>query len=247
MREPLAPPVGRGAGARLVERAALLALGVAGAQAALRALWLGDGGVGSAGQLALLGAASVTLCLTALAFAPPARAGRRSLAALSLGLGWSLVPWALLADWLLVSTHHRPLGAVTFAAFALAVALPCVLGARRLLAFGRDGERGRAALRLGRALALIGAAVVLVLVLLALVDHEQVRSGLVDATSALAAMILVAAGSAARWPARAPRWAPLLCAGVWAATLWLVLTQPDVRATVKSAPIIAGVVGLVLR
>jgi hypothetical protein len=153
----------------------------------------------------------------------------------------------LLGEWLLASTHHRPLGAVTFAASAALVALLAVFGARRLIAAGREGQRGRAALRLGRALALAGVATVLVLVLRFSAEHEQVRSSLPDAGLGLAAALIVAVSSAARWPARAPRWAPLLCVVVWAAALWLVLAQPEVRATVKSAPLIGGVVGLTLR
>jgi hypothetical protein len=243
------PPATRGSHAASLQRSALVCLAGAALWVVLRASLFGSATASIAGQVALGGAASSTLGLTALAFAPVRprqHESRAGLAALSLGLGWALVPWALLAHWLRVATHHRPLGAVTFALAASAIALVSVLAARRLVALGHEGQRGRAALRLGRALALVGAAALFALVLRAVAGHEQVRSGLVDVGLALAALSGVAACSAARWPERAPRWAPLVCVGVWATTL-LLLAQPDVRATVKSAPIIAGVVGLVLR
>jgi hypothetical protein len=244
-----ARPVARGTRAGPLERGALVCLVGAVPWTVLHSLWLGSPAAGLADQVALAGAASSTLGLTAIAFAPVRpreHESRAGLAAVSLGLGWALVPWALLAQWLLASTHHRPLGAVTFAGAASAMGLVSVLAARRLVAFGRT-ERGRAALRLGRALALLGAAAIVVLVSSTVAEREQVRSGLVDVGIAVAAVSSIAVCSAARWPERAPRWAPLVCVGVWAVTLCLVFTQPDVRATVKSAPIIAGVVGLVLR
>lgn len=109
---------------------------VAGAMAAVPALARG-------GSVGLLG---VALC--SMAFAAPVCLGLRTLSAswlawLALTLAASFTPLALGADALVRTTHHRPLGAVTFAVFACVLlaamgllvrrAMPYLLGRKLLL------------------------------------------------------------------------------------------------------------------
>jgi hypothetical protein len=68
-----------------------------------------------------------------------------------------------------------------------------------------------------------------------------------DAVLGLLLTILVVASPMVRWPARIARGMPRVCVGVWVLTLGLLGISPEVRATVKSAPLVAGVVGLALR
>ncbi len=100
----------------------------AGALAAVPALARG-------GSVALVGVALCSMALAAPICVGLRRLGSGFLTWLSLTLTAALVPLAVFAEWLVKTTHHRPLGAVTFAVFALALVCGAGLVARRLLAF----------------------------------------------------------------------------------------------------------------
>jgi hypothetical protein len=220
--------------------------------AAPSALWpvTGQAAVRAIDYLALVGCGSFSLWLVALSW--PGRHARNSTrkwqAALSLGLGLALAPWSALGYWILVATHHRPLGAVTFAVGAALIAFSSVATARWCLALASTRPRW------GRRL--VSAAVLLALVSGGGAAWLLARAGWADpvlgallfqvALGALLALLVLAAPVAGRAGA-AGRWALPVCAGVWLVTLWLVRSDADVRATVKSTPILAGIVGLTLR
>jgi hypothetical protein len=200
--------------------------------------------------LALVGCGSFGLWLVALSW--PGRharsATRKWQAALSLGLGLALAPWSALGYWILVATHHRPLGAVTFAVGAAVIALACVATARWCLALASARPHvGKPLLVAATLLAVAsGGGAVWLLARAGWADAAlgallfQVALGVLLALLVLAAPVGGRAGAAGRW-------ALPVCACVWLATLWLVRSDADVRATVKSTPILAGIVGLTLR
>jgi hypothetical protein len=200
--------------------------------------------------LALVGCGSFSLWLVALSW--PGRHARSSThewqAALSLGLGLALAPWSALGYWILIATHHRPLGAVTFAVGAALIAFACVATARWCLALpSTRPHSGRWLVITGTLLAVAsGGGAAWLLAHAGWADAAlgallfQVALGLLLALLVLAAPVGGRAGAAGRW-------ALPVCAGVWLATLWLVRADADVRATVKSTPILAGIVGLTLR
>jgi hypothetical protein len=199
--------------------------------------------------IALVGCGSHSLALAALAFRPLYAPWSDVASALSLGFGWALAPWTLLAYGLWTATHHRPLGALAFAAGAVLLGVAFVIIARWLVPARATG-RGRAivVVYVGRALALFLLVLVVVTVLRSVLGVEQVfQAVLSDAVLGLLLTMLVAASPMVRWPARIARGMPRVCVGVWVLTLGLLGISPEVRATVKSAPLIAGVVGLALR
>ncbi len=170
------------------------------------------------------------------------------LAALTLGFGLALLPWAAFAFWLSVATHHRPLGAVTFAVAAAAIGVVCLLAARWLLERQLQGRRaGVAALRAASCIAVLAAGSLIVVLARAAFLAAELRSPLWEGVLGLLIAGLVVALPFSRWSAATKRWWLPLCVGVWVLTAGLLQSSSDVRATVKSAPTIAGVVGLVLR
>jgi hypothetical protein len=198
--------------------------------------------------IALVGCASHSLALAALAFRPLSAPWSGFAVALSLGLGWALAPWTLFAYGLWVATHHRPLGALTFAVGATLFGLTAVVAARRLLEARAEGQRWATLLiYAGRALALLLLAVALISVASSVLGLDGAQAALSDVVLGFLLVILVLASPMVRWPARVARGMPRVCVGVWAVTLGLVAISPEVRATVKSAPIVAGIVGLALR
>jgi hypothetical protein len=199
--------------------------------------------------IALVGCGSHSLALAALAFRPLSSPWSRLAEALSVGLGWALAPWTLLAYALWVLTQHRPLGALTFAVGAILLGVAFVAAARRLLVARAEGQRWATVLvYVGRALALFLLMVALITVLRSVLRVDGVlQAVLSDAVLGLLLTVLVVASPMVRWPARIARGMPRVCVGVWALTLGLVGISPEVRATVKSAPLVAGIVGLALR
>jgi hypothetical protein len=113
---------------------------------------------------------------------------------LALGTGLASGPWMVFAGMLKRATHHRPLGAVTFAVLGTAILIGALLVSARVLAMTRGSGRTR---RIGRGLTLALAAVaglfVLRLVGGALLDGG-LRSGLLD--GGLAALAAVGAALA---------------------------------------------------
>lgn len=224
--------------------------------AAPRALWPAQAGddslspIGIGGYVALVGCGSFSLALVALAWRPMQRSdGSRSWsAALSLGFGLALLPWAAFALWLSVATHHRPLGAVTFAVAAAASGVVCLLAARWLIERQLQGRRaGVASVRVASGIAVLAAGALVVVLARAAFLEAELRSPLSEGVLGLLIAGLIVALPLARWSATTKRWWLPLCVGVWVVTAGLLRSSADVRATVKSAPTIAGVVGLLLR
>jgi hypothetical protein len=199
--------------------------------------------------IALVGCGSHSLALAALAFRPLYTPWSDVASALFLGFGWALAPWTLLAYGLWTATHDRPLGALAFAAGAILLGVAFVMIARRLLVARAMGHRWAIVLvNVGRALALFLLVMTVVTVLRSVLGVEQVfQAVLSDAVLGLLLTILVVASPMVRWPARIARGMPRVCVGVWVLTLGLLGISPEVRATVKSAPLVAGLVGLALR
>lgn len=226
-------------------------LGAALVWAAVHAVFRDQGaGAGWLSYVALVGSGSLSLVLLALAFEregldPGIRRQRRII---SLGLGLAVLPWSALGYLLLTATHHRPLGAVTFAVGALASAAAGVLVAAWLM------RRHEAGARFGREL-LLGAAAIAVSGGLALgwislrafggrPGVEWIVADLMVGAVLTATVLIVPMG---RWAVRAKGPVLVGCIALWTVTLWLMSAAPDVRATVKSVPVIAGVFGLAVR
>ncbi len=146
-----------------------------------------------AGWLVLWGAA-------ALLMGPLAGALRllrpepRGLVVLALGVGLASGPWMVFAQLLKRATHHRPLGAVTFAVLGTAILIGALLISARVFAMAQGSGRGR---RFGRMLAIV-LAVIAGLFVLRVVGGVLLagglRSGLLD--GALAALGVIGAAVA---------------------------------------------------
>lgn len=201
--------------------------------------------MGVGGYVALVGCGLLSLVLVALSWGSPARSEREVKWArtLTLGLGLALGPWAALAYGLTVATHHRPLGAVTYAVGA------CILGglgvalARWLLQSGPSVRRWAP---LGWALCAASAGSLVFVVLRNVFQQPALHPVLPDAALGVLLALLVVMVPGLRGERRAAPWAAPICVGVWVLTLGLLMSSAEVRATVKSAPVIAGVAGLVL-
>jgi hypothetical protein len=220
--------------------------------AAPGALWpLQDqGAVRALDYLALVGCGSFSLWLVALSW-PGRRArgpAREWQAALSLGLGLAVLPWSALGYWILVATHHRPLGAVTFAVGAALIAVSCVATARWCLALRSTRPRwGRLLVVAVALLAVLTAGIAAWVLARAGWAQPALGAQLFQVALGVLLALLVLAAPVAGWAGARGRWALPVCVGVWLVTLGLVRSDPDVRATVKSTPIVAGIVGLALR
>jgi hypothetical protein len=203
------------------------------------------------GYLALAGAGSFSLFLLRLALRRPEgpAAGSRWPSALTLAAALSSAPLVGLAFALKVATHHRPLGAATFALGAVAC-----FGLLTLLVLSALELRARRP-RLGSALVYgagvagaLSAAWALFWLYRSLIQRATPVASMLDVClGLLLAGALVSLRAA--WLARSRfvlAGVPLSCA-LWLASLWLVRYDLDVRATVKSAPIVAGLVGMVAR
>jgi hypothetical protein len=199
--------------------------------------------------IAMVGCGTHLLALLALAFRPLTGPTSGPVPTLTLGFGWALAPWTLLVYALWVALAER--GGLGVLLFGVGVPLSGALAlraARRLLEGSNAGQPwAPALLTAGRALALLLLAAALIHVVRAGLEAGRLRAALSDATLAVSLAFLVVASPMVRWPARLGRGMPRVCVGVWALTLALLGISPEVRATVKSAPLVAGVVGLALR
>jgi hypothetical protein len=199
--------------------------------------------------IALVGCGSHVLALVALAFRPLSGPWGGSVPALSLGLGWALAPWTLLVYvlWFLAQDQGL-LGVLLFGVGAPVLGAASLTAARHVLETRDAGQPwAPVLLHAGRALALLLLAAAVIGVLRSALEAARLRAALSDATLAVSLAFLVVASPMVRWPARLARGMPRVCVGVWAVTLALLGISPEVRATVKSAPLVAGVVGLALR
>jgi hypothetical protein len=208
---------------------------------------------GAQGAVALTGCAFTSLLLVALCWGRGASlhadttfdASGRSL---SLGLVGAALPIALLAYWIREHTHHRPLGAVTFAVLATAVALFGALLARRLLELRRLEVLASAGAGRALSLGLLAAVVVAAwLIRPALAPGVETRAVFGDAVLVAVLGVAVVRCSAPGWLSKTARAAPVLALCLWLSTTWLIQSDAQVRAAVKSAPVVAGVLGLTLR
>jgi hypothetical protein len=170
---------------------------------------------GTAAFLPLLGGAALFFGPT-LAGVSAARPLSPLLRALLVGLGLSALPLAKLASLLKVTTHHRPLGAVTFAVLGLVVCLGAIAVCARVLAVS-DASRSTVA-RVART-ALIAFAVVSPLLLLARATASaNLREGVFDVALGLGTGALL---SLAPWPSPALRWLELSALPLWLGTVLL--------------------------
>jgi hypothetical protein len=144
----------------------------------------------------LFGSAALVVApaVAGLARAQPLSPWVRSLL-VGLGLAGPLL--AKLASALMVATHHRPLGAVTFAAFAVVIVLGLSLAAARVFALAAAGLAF--ARWLARALLVLALASALLLFVRGLVQTDVAR-GLFDLALALGTSALL----------RLPPWPPTL-------------------------------------
>lgn len=210
--------------------------------------WGARPGVGALAFVALVGSGLASLALVAVGLGR--RAGTRSRlsaeAALSLGLGLALLPSSALAYWLAVATHHRPLGAVTFAVGAAINGAVGVVIARRVLAL-RAARSRRLLANASLLCAALGALGLAGIAAQGIAADSTLRSAVPDLALGMLLAVLAAFMPAVRWAARLERVALVACLCLWSITFGLVRFEPDVRARVKSVPVIAGVVGLALR
>jgi hypothetical protein len=225
-----APPAGR-AGAALGIGA------LAGVLAAVPALvrLSSSGAGGSIAVLVLSGGAALVLG-PLLVLLDRARTAGARLSVVFVGLGLAAWPLSFLGSVLERTTHHRPLGAATFALLSLAVVLGCLLVARRVTTFDAASTAGRA-LRVVLALC---AAASTALVLLTGLRDEGVRPHVLDGALLV---VFVALG-----------WAALLRPVLVSAlsrvglVLWIAfvaghlaaLTRPSFQQIREGAPVLAG-------
>jgi hypothetical protein len=100
---------------------------------------VGAGGSAALGLLALTGGTALVLG-PALMLAGAVRAEKTGLRVALLGLSLAAAPLSLLGEALKRGTHHRPLGAATYAVLALAIVAGAVLVGWRLLRFSESGS-----------------------------------------------------------------------------------------------------------
>lgn len=124
------------------------------------------------------------------------------------GLGLSALPLAVLAAKLKEATHHRPLGAVTFACIALLLVLLATGFSVRVVSWAHTRARG---LTSGLALlALVGPA----LLIGALFSAKDARASTLDVGLTLVTAFLL---GRAPWPHTLLRWGAQLALPIWLA------------------------------
>jgi hypothetical protein len=186
--------------------------------------------------LALLGGTALVLG-PSLVLATSVPGTPRGLRASLHGLGLAATPLSLLASALKAGTHHRPLGAATFAVLALGTLLAFVLVSWRILAFAeaRDSRAGRATILLLALAALASTAFVVVRALAAPALVPHVLDGLRALSTASLAYLLLRFPRTTRVFSRVggPLWVAVVVAGL--------VSVRDVAAAVRSAaPVLGG-------
>lgn len=157
----------------------------------------------------LFGGAAVLLGPT-LAGLTAARPLVAPLRATLIGLGLAALPLAKLAGLLKAATHHRPLGAVTFAALALVLCLGAIAVAARVLAV-TDAARSLVARGI-RALLVVGALAGPMLLLGQATVSASLREGVFDVALGLGTGALLGLSP---WPLPALRAVELSALPVW--------------------------------
>lgn len=177
-------------------------------------------GVAASRASAGLAAFFVLLGGAALAFGPTlagltlARPLSGSMRAALVGLGVSALPLAKLASTLKAATHHRPLGAVTFAVLALLLCLGCVAVSGRLLAV-TAGARSSAIRRMRGALVVAAVAGPLLLLGRATAS-ANLREGVFDVALGLGTGAVL---GLLRWPPALVRASELSAVPLWLSTV----------------------------
>jgi hypothetical protein len=222
---------------------------VAALPAAIRAGWHVKGGL-LATWLAAIAPAAMLLG-PSVALARAARPWRPAAAAGLIGVGLASGPVMVLGRVLKGSTHHRPLGAVTFAILSAMVFVGAIVVGARLLAIVRSLEGDRA--RVGR-IAVVAAAVlspVVGLVLLRAARTDPLAGAL--GYGLLDALLAVALGVVAGWVRVPPqigtasrRVGPTLWVLLVVVGLWLSDRSGILAALHAESPILAWVLGFVL-
>jgi hypothetical protein len=193
---------------------------------------------------ALVGSTAALLgpLLAGLRLLRPMRVG---LLAILLGIGLAAWPTALLLSLLKSSTHHRPLGAVTFAFAAGVVLLATCAAALRLLTWFPPGGASRTTrpASVGLLVCALGGPLLL---LLRLGASAQARAPLFDACLALglaAALLLVP------WPTRFARWAERGGPAVWGVVvlLGLLAARAAGDTAFQASPVLLGAFAWLLR
>ncbi len=147
-----------------------------------------DAGAGALlGFSALFGGTALVLG-PALLLAGATRAGAASFRTPLLGFALAATPLSLLAEGLMQRTHHRPLGAATFALLALATVAGAMLVAWRVLRFSESG--GATARRVVFGLAVLVAVFSLGLVLVRALSAPALVPHVLDGLRAFAAATL---------------------------------------------------------
>jgi len=217
--------------------------------AAIRAGMHGHAGLMVAWLAAIAPAAM--LLGPSVALARAARPWRPAALAALVGVGLASGPVMVLGRMLKASTHHRPLGAVTFAVVAAAVFLGAMVVAARLLAIvgSLEGDRARTG-RIGvMALAALSPVVGVLLLRAAWSDPlaGALGYGLLDALLAVALAIVAGwvrippqVGTASR------RLGPTLWVLVVVVGLWLADRSGILDALRAESPILGWVLGFVL-
>ncbi len=99
-----------------------------------------------------LGAVACALALGGALGAGLQLAGGRRLMTLGVGISLAFLPLAVFGQWLSAATHHRPLGAVTFAVAALGVVVGALLVSARLVDWARGKGTKKTVATIGIAL-----------------------------------------------------------------------------------------------
>jgi hypothetical protein len=229
-----------GLGGRSPSAGAALALGTVAAAVAALPDVRRVAAAGVSPGLAWLGlAGSTALVLGPLLVLVRAAATRlHDLSAALLGIGLAALPLAVLGQVLKAHTHHRPLGAATFGALALGVLAASLLVGLRLHSWA--GERPslgrRVLLRVAAAVALAGAAIVLMRSVASAGGHHHV----IDVLRVLAATAIAWMGL--NQP-RVEMWARRAGAMMWVVLVigGFVASAGPARAAIREhAPVLGG-------
>jgi hypothetical protein len=220
-------------------RAALGIGAIFGALVAVPALArLTGSGIGLGAAFLALAGGGALLLGPVLALLGRAQAGGSRLSFVIAGVALAALPVARFGSVLHATTHHRPLGAATFAIGSLAVVLGCLLVAYRVAALDRQGVRRIAAFGLFGAAAMSSGAV-----LFTALRAEGLRSHVVDA-------VLLVGGAGLGWVVlgRPALVRSLARVGL---VLWTLLvlghlfavTRPGFDQVRDRAPVLSGPVG----
>lgn len=213
---------------------AALAAGVAASRAS----------AGFAAFLVLLGGAALVFgaTLAGLAAARPVSFAAR---AALVGLGLSALPLAMLASVLKATTHHRPLGAVTFAVLALVLCLGSIAVSARVLAL-TDSARS-SAVRSARVVLMVAALAGPVVLLGRAAASANLREGVFDVALGLGTGAVLAL---LRWPPALARVVQLSAVPVWLGTVVigiLVGLSFGGGASEQASPALAAPISWILR